>query len=157
MISSGSFVHRWNCFVSWCFCAFESNFRFIRCRFYFSFGGERERERELGGRDVGWKVIMVLIEGKYGDNCDGGLWISGLNREAFDPSGRPSGFWIMSIYWIVSEILSFVSSFCEFDETLLNNPIFHIRNSGNSKLCTTCIYIYIHTTFILYIFIYALI
>lgn len=63
----------------------------------------------------------------------------------------------MSIYWIVSEILSFVSSFCEFDETLLNNPIFHIRNSGNSKLCTTCIYIYIHTTFILYIFIYALI
>lgn len=53
---------------------------------------ERERERELGGRDVGWKVIMVLIEGKYGDNCDGGLWISGLNREAFDPSGRPSGF-----------------------------------------------------------------
>lgn len=35
---------------------------------------------------------MVLIEGKYGDNCDGGLWISGLNREAFDPSGRPSGF-----------------------------------------------------------------
>lgn len=49
----------------------------------------------------------------------------------------------MSIYWIVSEILSFVSSFCEFDETLLNNPIFHIRNSGNSKLCATCIYIFI--------------
>lgn len=51
----------------------------------------------------------------------------------------------MSIYWIVSEILSFVSSFCEFDETLLNNPIFHIRNSGNSKLCATCIYIYIYS------------
>lgn len=63
----------------------------------------------------------------------------------------------MSIYWIVSEILSFVSSFCEFDETLLNNPIFHTRNSGNSKLCATCINIYIYTTFIFHIFIYALI